>query len=223
MVAQAGSAAIAARLRQAILEGSYAYGERLPAERHLADHFGASRSTIREALRQLEDVGLVTRRVGSGTFVSHRPRVDRSDIAETTSPLELIEVRLAVEPHMARLAVINGTAREFERLAAALERLEAAGGDAERFSQHDAEFHLALAECTRNPLMVWLYQQINEVRSHEQWSAMKGKILVPSRIDDYNAQHRRLYEALKSRDRDAAVSVITDHLELARRDLMGAK
>ena len=55
-----GSAAIETQLRKAILEGSYDYGERLPAERDLAEHFGASRSTVREALRRLEEARLVT-------------------------------------------------------------------------------------------------------------------------------------------------------------------
>ena len=72
----AGSAAIAARLRQAILSGKYADGERLPAERDLAQHFEASRSTVRKALRRLEESHLVIRRVGSGTFVNHRPALD---------------------------------------------------------------------------------------------------------------------------------------------------
>ena len=73
-----GSAAIAARLQQAILDGTYAYGARLPAERELASHFGASRSTVREALRRLEERRLLTRRIGSGTFVNYRPSPDGS-------------------------------------------------------------------------------------------------------------------------------------------------
>ena len=173
----AGSAAIAARLRQAILDGNYADGERLPAERDLAQHFEASRGTVREALRRLEESHLVTRRIGSGTFVNHRPALDRGDIAEMTSPIELIEVRLAVEPQMARLVVVNATQRDLERMGEALKLLEACGDDRERFSRADEQFHLMLAECTHNPLMVWLYQQINDVRSHTQWNRMKDKIL----------------------------------------------
>ena len=217
-----GSAAIAARLRQAILEGKYADGERLPAERHLASHFGASRSTIREALRRLDEMDLVTRRIGSGTFVNYRPALDHNDIAEVTSPIELIDVRLAVEPQMARLVVVNATARDLERMGDALKRVEACGDDREYFSRTDEQFHLALAECTRNPLMVWLYKQINDVRSHAQWDGMKDKILTRRRITDYNRQHRELYAALCSRDVDAAVRIITEHLEKARRDLLGA-
>ncbi len=217
-----GSAAIAARLRRAILDGNYADGERLPAERDLAQHFEASRGTVRQALRRLEESRLVTRRIGSGTFVSHRPGLDRGDIAEMTSPIELIEVRLAIEPQMVRLVVVNATQRDLERLGEALGQVESCGDDRERFSRADERFHLMLAECTRNPLMVWLYRQINEVRSHALWDGMKDKILTATRIAEYNRQHRELYEALGNRDVDAATRIIAAHLDKARRDLLGA-
>jgi DNA-binding FadR family transcriptional regulator len=217
-----GSAAIAVQLRRAILDGAYDYRERLPSERELADHFGASRSTIREALSQLEDMHLVSRRIGSGTFVTHDAEFGGTNIAEVTSPLELIEARFAFEPHMTKLAVVNATARELDQMSVILERLEACGGDQELFSREDEAYHLALAECTRNPLMVWLYRRINYVRGHKQWNAMKDTVLTPARIDQYNQQHRALYEALKSRDMDGALQIITAHLEKARADLLGA-
>ncbi len=220
--ATTGAAAIASQLRRAILDGSYDYRERLPSERELADHFGASRSTIREALKQLEDMHLVSRRIGSGTFVTHDADFGGTNIAEITSPLELIEVRFAVEPHMTRLAVVNATSRELDHLAQVLERLEGCGGDREVFSREDEAFHLALAECTRNPLMVWLYRRINNVRGHQQWAAMKDTILSPARIAEYNREHRALHDALRSRDIEGAVAIIVAHLDRARRDLLGA-
>jgi DNA-binding FadR family transcriptional regulator len=221
VAAAVGSAGIAARLRQAILDGAYGFGERLPAERDLAEHFSASRGTIREALRRLEDAGLVTRRVGSGTFVAYRATAAEEDIAERTSPLELVEVRLAIEPHLARLAAAHATARDLDRMGQALRRIEAAGDDREAFSRADEQFHLAFAECSRNPLMVAIYKMMNEVRGHAQWDEMKDKILSPQRIAEYNVEHRRLYDALRSRDPTTAVAIITEHLDHARRDLQG--
>lgn len=217
----AGSAAIAARLQQAIMGGTYPYGTRLPAERELAIHFGASRSTVREALRQLEQQNLLSRRIGSGTFVNYRPMPDGSAIAELTSPLQLIEVRLAIEPQVARLAALNASARDLDRVGDALTRIEACDGDQETFSAIDEEFHLLIAECTGNPLMVWLYQQVNSVRSHDQWNSMKNQILTPERIAEYNRHHRRFYEALQRRDVETAVKIIEQHLTKARQDLLG--
>lgn len=218
-----GAASIAAQLRRAILDGSYGYRERLPAERELAQHYGASRSTVREALRQLEESSLVVRRVGSGTFVNHRSNSEEDDVAERTSPIELIEVRLAIEPQMARLASLHATQRDLDRMAAALAEVETCNvRDREAFTRSDAAFHQALADCTRNPLMIGLYRQINTVRSHAQWARMRDKVLSPDRQRAYNDQHRALYEAIRARDTEIAVRIVREHLEIAHRDLVGA-
>ena len=217
-----GSVWITGQLRQAILAGRYAPGEKLPAERQFASAFGASRATIRTALSRLETEQLVTRRPGAGTFVNVDARAGNDEVAELTSPLELIEVRLGLEPSMVRLAVLNATGRDIERLASAIERMEAAGGDSESFTLWDEEFHELIAEATRNPLMVWIYRKINDVRTHSQWNAMKSKVLTPQRIAEYNEQHLALYEAIRTRDIEAAVAIVTQHLHAARRQLMGA-
>lgn len=217
-----GSAWITAQIRQAILEGAYAHGEKLPAERQLAEAFGASRTTVRLALDQLEDERLVVRRVGSGTFVNYRNRTGTEDIAEITSPLELIEVRLGVEPHMVRLAVLNATGRDIDRLQEAVVCMETGSSDPESFTQLDEQFHLLIAESTHNPLMVWIYREINDVRCHAQWAAMKDKVLTAERIAEYNRQHRNLFEAIRSRDVEGAVAIVTNHLHYARRQLLGA-
>ena len=197
------------------------YGDKLAPERDLAGIFNVSRTTVRSALQCLEDSGLVVRQIGSGTYVSYRPSPQVDEIAEVTSPLELIEVRLALEPQMTRLAVANATAKDLDRLGEALTRVEASGDDPEDFSRFDEEFHLHLAECTYNPLLAWIYREINEVRSHSQWNARKDTILTPDRIGEYNRQHRGLYEGLRSRDVEASVRAITEHLEKARADLLG--
>jgi DNA-binding FadR family transcriptional regulator len=217
-----GAANITVELRRAILENKYDFGQRLPSERNLAIHFRASRSTIREVLRRLEEEDLVIRRVGSGTFVNFRLKDEGDDVAEITGPLELIDVRFAIEPSMTRLAVVNAGARDMERLVEALARVEAAGNDAVLFSRADEAFHNCLARCSRNPLMIWLYNNINEIRRHSQWHRMRDMILSPENIAEYNAQHRMLVDALQSRDVETAVGVITRHLEKARRDLVGA-
>ena len=223
LVSSRSSSGIAAQLRRAITDGLYAYGDRLPAEREIARSFGASRTTVRNALRLLEERNFVRRRVGSGTFVVHRSGQNAGEIADITSPLELMDVRLAVEPRIVQLAVLHGTARDFEAMAGALSELEHANADRERFTHWDQRFHMALASATHNPLMVWTYRQINEVRSHTQWSKVKDKVLTPERIADYNAGHRALLDAMQARDSEAAIEIINRHLAEARRDLIGAQ
>ncbi len=211
---------VAAQLRRRILEGKYAYEERLPAERNLAEEFGVSRGTIRSVLEILEQQHLVTRQIGSGTYVTHREITNQQEISSITSPLEMNEVRIAIEPQMVRLAIANASSRELEELREALRQCEDCGGDPEKFARGDAAFHLALAHCSRNKLMYWLYERIGEVRRHSQWRTMKAKLLTQDRIDHYNSQHRELYEAIASRDTASAVQLIKDHLYGVHDDLL---
>jgi DNA-binding FadR family transcriptional regulator len=213
---------IAGKLRRAITDGAYAHGDRLPPERELAMTLGSSRTTVRAALQQLEMERMVARKVGRGTFVVYGDSSDDSDIASITSPLELIEVRLAVEPRMVRLAVLHATSRDLDRIGEALAEAERAGADQDHFTRWDQSFHVSLAMATRNPLMVWICRQINHVRGHNQWRVMKEKILTKDRIAAYNAEHRALFEAIRTRDGDRAVALITAHLNDAHRDLVGA-
>lgn len=213
-------AAIARELRQAIHDGGFTSGEKLPTERQLAGHYGASRATVRTALREVEAGGLISRRVGSGTFVKDLPGSEK-DIADVTSPLELLDARLAIEPNITRRAVVNATAPDIERLRHALEQVEASSDDIEHFTRWDQQFHLRLAECSRNPLMVWLYTHLNEVRGRAQWAAVKGRILTRRRMNAYNRQHRAVFEALEHRDAAAAGRLMTAHLEKARSDMVG--
>lgn len=216
-----GASWITAQLRQAILNGQYGHGEKLPAERQLAEAFGTSRTTVRAALDQLEADRLVHRRIGSGTFVNAPTRGGSDDVAEQTSPLELIEVRLAVEPYMTRLAILNATARDIDRMSDLVDRISQDCTDIESFARWDEAFHLAIADATRNPLLISLYRQISEVRAHTQWIAMKDKVLTPERIADYNREHVQIFTAIRSRDVDSAVATITNHLQQAKRQLVG--
>lgn len=224
-MAARGANTITARLKRAIESGVYADGDQLPPERQLAVALGTARSTIRKALDQLESRGLVVRRVGSGTFVNYSGPVHpgEDEIADLISPLQLIEVRFAVEPYMAKLACIHATSRDLETFRLALERVEACGDDQDQFTQFDMEFHVQLALCSRNPLMLKVYQQINAVRANAQWNRIKRVILTPEKIRAYNVQHRAIYDALCHRDVNDAVDQITAHLELARQDLLGAE
>ena len=217
-----GADAIARQIRDAIAGGTYVHGQRLPAERHLASHFNTSRSTIREAMKLLGDLDIVDRRPGSGTFVNYREAISETHIADMTSPFELIEVREAIEPQLARLAVAHASARSLEALEAALRDLRNCGHEQEAFSAADERFHLALASASGNPLMNWLYEQINKVRARQPWGEMKRKILTPTNIDLYNRSHQEIFDALCQRDIGAAVEAVDRHMSKVRADLLGA-
>jgi GntR family uxuAB operon transcriptional repressor len=219
-----GARSIARELQEAITNGAFGYREQLPTERQLAQNYGASRTTIRKALMWLEDQKLVERRAGSGTYASYEPETGNRDIAERTSPLELIEVRAAIEPQMAKLAVLHATARDIEKVQTLVKELESAehAHNAERYSLADEQFHLAVATCTSNPLLVWLYKQINVIRTHAQWADMRKKILTRENMRIYNDQHAAILRAIQMRDAGAAAEVMVQHMAKARDDLIGA-
>jgi DNA-binding FadR family transcriptional regulator len=219
-----GVGAISAHLRQAIETGAYAEGDQLPPERQLANDFGAARSTVRRALDQLERAGLVSRRLGSGTYVLATAAAGQpgADLTDEISPLQLIEARFAVEPFTTRLAVLNATRRNLDDMDAVLTRAEAAGDDKDAFSKWDSEFHLEIARASRNPLLLEVYGKINEVRMHAQWDAMKEQILTPDVIAEYNRQHREIYQSFNKRDAQVAEALVRSHLDKARNDLLRA-
>lgn len=216
------AAETASRLRESILQGDYEDGERLPPERQLAQDFGISRGTLRQSLLELQRMGLVTRRTGSGTYVQYQRAVRASDIAESISPIQLMEVRFALEPQMVRLAAVNATANCLQEVGRALDQLHLAENP-EEYSKAYSAFHQALSECSQNPLMIWLYQRINEVRKNSQWFAVKTKILSPQRRSDYNDQIRRLYDAIANRDADAGSEIMLEHLVMTRNDILDAQ
>jgi DNA-binding FadR family transcriptional regulator len=218
-----GVSTISAYLQRAIETGAYSEGDRLPPERQLAETFKAARSTVRRALDKLEKEGLVSRRLGSGTFVGTPIRAGRrpSDLIDEVSPLQLVEARLAVEPFTTRLAVLHATRRTLDEMDQVLARAEATR-DKDEFSKWDGEFHLLLARASNNPLLINVYRQINHVRLHAQWDAMKEKILTSEVIRDYNRQHRSIVQAIHVRDAQLAQTLMTEHLEKARDDLMKA-
>ena len=116
---------VATQLRNMIKEGQYVHDERLPSERHLAEQFQVSRGTIRAVLEVLEDQQMVTRQIGSGTYVNLQDTSEQYEISSIISPIEMVEVRIAVEPQMVRLAITNASQRDLEDLRQALMECEA--------------------------------------------------------------------------------------------------
>lgn len=219
-----GAQSIARELQAAIKKGTYAFREQLPTERELATKYRASRTTIRKALMILEEGKYVERRPGSGTYASFASRDTGEDVAERTSPLELIEARAALEPQIARLAVLHASARDLDALQTLLVTLNEAEkkNDPILYSQIDEQFHLAVAACTNNPLLVWLTKEINLIRCHAQWAEVRLKIINEENMRIYNLQHAAILRAIQARDGALASEAMAQHIDRARNDLIGA-
>jgi len=218
-----GARSIATQIKRAIETGTLTNGDQLPPERELSERYEASRSTIRKALNILETDGLISRKVGSGTFIDYSgsTEIDVDNVVDQISPIQLIETRIGFERQMLRLAVVHATARNIERMENILDAMEASENDREHFTQQDSEFHLTLAKASGNPLIVQLYNQINEIRTHSQWRNARELVLSPEKIRAYNVFHRDILNGLKNRSISNAIEALNAHMELAQKDLMG--
>jgi DNA-binding FadR family transcriptional regulator len=215
---------LSAMLAADIESGAWPPGTRLPTERALSERSGLPRSAVRQALSELVAKGLVERRHGSGTYVVDPAQADAvpalSLIADDIAPLHLIEVRATLEPSVSRLAARHATTRDLHKLEGILTQLDRAGTDVDRFAVLDEDFHVALAEATRNPMLVWLYRQMNAVRGRTQWMTVRDEKLTSDRIGEYNALHREILDAVAGRDPDRAASAMLRHMDEARSDFL---
>lgn len=207
-------------LRRRITTAHYTKDQRLPPERALAEEYGVARGTVREALKELERKDFVERRAGSGTYVIWANR-QPDPVIETTRPLELVDARFALEPHMVRLAVLHATEQDLVQAESHLLAMEA-GGTTHNFADEDEKFHVALADAAHNPMIKWMMQKCHDVRAHAQWSRMRTLTLTPAIISRYNAQHRAVVDAIRARDAEAAALAMRTHLDTARRSLVEA-
>lgn len=210
---------IAVDLRRRITTGHLVRDQRLPSERALAQDYGVARGTVREALKTIEAMGFVERRAGSGSYVIYNDVAESRSVIETTRPLELVDARFALEPHMVRLAVLHATENDLARAEAHIAAMEESD-DIRKFADVDEQFHLALADAAHNPMIKWMMEKIHEVRSHSQWARMRTLTLTPAIIRRYNTQHRAMVDAIRARDADKAAAAMRDHLDAARRSLV---
>lgn len=217
-----GSTEIAGHLRREIIAGNLVAKERLPPERVLANEYGVARGTVREALNRLADEGMVQIRAGSGSYVSFDPLGQVNAIVESTRPLELIDARFALEPHLCRLAVLHARQQELDALETLAETMESSIDDVVGFSQADMAFHTLLAESAGNSLLVWMMGQINSVRNQDEWARMRQLTLNRETIVAYNDQHRQILAAIRLREPERAANAMKEHLEGARLSLTRA-
>lgn len=220
--ASRGTGALLRHLREGIAAGRWRPGDRLPTERALAQRFGLARNTLRRRLDDLAAEGAIVRIVGSGTYVAE-PAGERpggaTDFADS-SPAEVMEFRLLLEPQVVELAAARANAADFARMEACLARSEAAGSIAE-FEDWDGALHLAVVAAARNDVASRVYEAVNAVRRGGAWGTLKERTLTPARRRLYEVQHRSLVTTLRDRDAAAARTVLRDHLSAVRDALLG--
>ncbi|MDV7143896.1 FCD domain-containing protein [Tropicimonas sp. TH_r6] len=208
------------RLRNWIAGSGLARGDRLPAERALCAQLGISRADLRKALLVLEAEGLLERFVGRGTFLSKQPRPARagiglegviSELAESTSPVDAMTARTALEPEIAHLAALHATPRQLREL----RQLADAMRDATSWSAYeglDSDFHETIAAASGNSLLQSLHRMLNGVRQIVVWRRLDTSELGPDPAYHSFDEHDAILAALESRDGPAAGAAMRAHL-----------
>lgn len=214
-----GAQDIRAFLLEAVAQGAIGPGGKLPTERELASRFALPRNSVRKTLAQLEAEGAITRHVGRGTFLADTGGFPADSISHT-SPAELMEARMRLEPAMAELIVTNATPADFERMETCLDRAER-GTALDDFEVWDAALHQALAAATHNRFVIRVFDMATAVRHQTEWGKLKDRVVTPERRIKYQQEHRAIVNALKARDADQARAAILAHLQHARRNLFG--
>jgi GntR family transcriptional regulator, transcriptional repressor for pyruvate dehydrogenase complex len=199
-----------------VLSGALRPNDRLPSERRLAEEFGASRPMVREALRSLVERGLIDVEPGRGAFVrgasGSRPLqpLDLEYRRRGTTARQLSEARLMLESQAATLATEHGSDDDIERLAAALERLEASPTPLDRV-RNDLAFHQALVAASHNPVIETMFASIQGLTVE----LMVRSVGDPEVLRQSAPYHRVAYEAIRDRDAGAARAAIQAHLSIA--------
>jgi GntR family transcriptional regulator, transcriptional repressor for pyruvate dehydrogenase complex len=221
MSAEGSAEHVVSHVRSLIERGSLRPGDRLPAERDLASQIGVSRPTVRAGLHALAAMGVVRARHGSGTFIADGPPALASEplsflaALHGFSPDEMYEARRVLEVGAAGMAAERATPEQLAAMADEVASLFALMHDAQAFLVHDVGFHRVVAASSGNPILAALIEMVSALYYEE-----RRKTAERAANRDMRAAaeaHRRIYQAIRGRDADAARGAMSDHLIEASR------
>ncbi|BBO71039.1 GntR family transcriptional regulator [Desulfosarcina alkanivorans] len=205
---------IVAQIQDLIQSGNLKHGDRLPPERELSAIFGVSRHSVREAVRRLEQQGMLKSRAGSGTFVVLDEACPLSQFLavavhrEKSKISEIFQFRRMIEPQIARLAAINATPSDIRHLEQILRDQMQSLDDPVLAGTHDQAFHVALARATGNSVLFHIVERIGDVlrfiRDEFSQTAARQKLSLRG--------HEDLLAALREKDPEKARTAMEKHL-----------
>jgi GntR family transcriptional repressor for pyruvate dehydrogenase complex len=214
---------IVRQIKTMITEGRLKSGDQLPPERDLAEKFLVSRTSVREALRALESLGLVEIRPGEGTFVRE---VSVESLIEPLALVmlsqrealgELFEARRVLEPSIAGLAAIRATRDDLSEMTRILDeqaREIAAGRTG--FAQ-DAQFHNAIGAAAHNRAITRIAHAIMDLLTQSREESLN----TPGRPERSHEDHRRVLDAIAKRNEAGARQAMLDHLQAVEHLILG--
>ena len=208
------TARLVGAFKDLISSGGLTPGGRLPAERELASSFGVSRSSLRQALKVLEIMGVISQRVGDGTYLNAAAPTILNEPMEFLILLdgisfhELMEARRIVEPELAARAAMRATAADVAELAAVHARMEAHKADSARFVEADLRYHQTLFRISGNRVCSMMFTVVHH-------SVHKLMEVTSSLVDPEHTLtlHRRITAAIRKGDAVQARQRMIEHLD----------
>jgi GntR family transcriptional repressor for pyruvate dehydrogenase complex len=205
---------VAEQIQRLIAKGTLKPGDRLPAERELAAQFGVGRSSLRDAIRTLEVMGVVESRHGAGTVIRELPA--EALVLPLTSVLtrkremvaELLDVRRMIEPALAARAAKNATEAEIAHMEDILRRQRDKIRRGELTVPEDSEFHTALVVAARNSVVLRVLDVLMDLLRESRSRSLQ----VAGRQQKSYAGHLRILRAIQRRDGAAAEAAVRKHL-----------
>lgn len=190
-------------LMMAIL-GQLTQGTPLPPERALAQELGVKRHRLRQALSALRKSGQLGDALGRGGATAPG---GMERWTQVTNPVEVVELRMLLEPGLARLAAVRASVMDLARL-----RRAATTGASADPGAADLAFHRAVAVCSGNALAGEIYVLLRRVGRDARLQLGRTKLACPSRLAQRDAEHKAIAEAIGARDPDGAERAMRDHL-----------
>ncbi|WP_419806204.1 FadR/GntR family transcriptional regulator [Terriglobus sp.] len=212
------------QFQQMLREGRFTQGDRLPPERELASHFNVARSSLRQALKVLEILGIITQRVGDGSYLNSDAAALLSVpleflfLLDDTSVEDLTELRLLMEPGLASLAAQRANEEDLRMLRRSISDFEHSDGDKLKLVSSDLLFHRSIFQASKNRTAENLFHNIHR--------AMAKMMLVTSQLVELEhtlAFHKPIFKAIESGNGASAARLMQEHLEDARHLLMSKK
>ncbi|HKD98478.1 MAG TPA: FadR/GntR family transcriptional regulator [Micromonosporaceae bacterium] len=215
------------RLEQLVL-AELEPGAELPSESALAGEFGASRLTVREAVKTMQARGLLEVHRGRRPTVAYpnaRPVGDFFASVIRRDPhqlLDLLEVRRALEVHIAALAASHAGRGSLAAMQAALDAMRQDPDDLDAVQAADLDFHESLAAASGNRLLSYLIEAMEEPLRASRLHSLRGHLSRGGTVDDLVDQHARILDRVTARDAKGASAAMRDHLAQTARDLRAA-
>jgi len=208
-------AEVAAQIHRLIGDGRLKPGDKLPPERELAEVFGVSRTSVRDAIRVLETQGLVEPRHGEGTVVRQIP-IDAiiSPLADALAATkdftaDLFDMRKMLEPPLARAAAFRATAEDMRALEEIVARQTARMRAEEIAIDEDNAFHYRIATAAKNQVVLRTMDVLMDLLRESRVRSLQG----PGRAEKSLDGHRRILAAIQRRDPDGAAEGMRAHIE----------